>query len=102
MVGNRSGACVEVGHSEGLPSCGDACYNNLASSGESDPAFTHGLENHVPPDQIITETDGLAHVDESTHGNLTMSPLINGPCQSQEITLGQGDVQGMLALYGAR
>lgn len=44
-------------------------------------------------------TFGLDHVGESTHGNLTMSPSINGPCQDSESTLGEGDVQGLRALY---
>jgi hypothetical protein len=42
---------------------------------------------------------GLGHVPEDEHGNLTMSPLINGPCQSSESTLGRGDVLGLRAKY---
>lgn len=42
---------------------------------------------------------GLGHVGEAGHGNLTMSPQINGPCQSAEATLGRGDVFGLRALY---
>lgn len=42
---------------------------------------------------------GLGHVGESGHGNLTMSPQINGPCQSTEASLGRGDVLGLRALY---
>lgn len=44
---------------------------------------------------------GLAHVDERAHGELTMSPAINGPCQDAESTLGHGDVQGLRALYAS-
>ncbi len=43
---------------------------------------------------------GLQHVAESTHGNLVMSPQINGKCQANERNLGYGDIYGMLALYG--
>jgi hypothetical protein len=42
---------------------------------------------------------GLGHVDESTHGNLTMSPFLNGKCQSSEKTLGKGDVHALEARY---
>jgi hypothetical protein len=41
---------------------------------------------------------GLDHVDEAQHGALTMSPLI-APCQSQESTLGLGDIRGLRAEY---
>ena len=36
----------------------------------------------------------LDDLDESTHGNLTMSAQSNGPCQQSEYTLGRGDVLG--------
>jgi hypothetical protein len=42
---------------------------------------------------------GLGHVSESSHGNLTMSTAINGPCQNAESTLGRGDVLGLRAIY---
>lgn len=42
---------------------------------------------------------GLAHVGEANHGNLTMSPALNGPCQSSEATLGRGDVKALRARY---
>lgn len=44
-------------------------------------------------------TFGLNHVSEGRHGNLTMSVLINGPCQSSERTLGRGDVFGLDRKY---
>jgi hypothetical protein len=40
-------------------------------------------------------TFGLDHVWESSHGKLTMSGRINGPCQSSERSLGRGDVLGL-------
>lgn len=42
---------------------------------------------------------GLGHVGEGAHGNLTMSPSINGSCQNAEATLGRGDVIGLRAKY---
>jgi hypothetical protein len=44
-------------------------------------------------------TFGLDHVDELMHGNLTMSPQINGPCQKSEARLGRGDVLALRSLY---
>jgi hypothetical protein len=41
---------------------------------------------------------GLAHVPESTHGNLTMSPSM-GPCTMAPASLGKGDVLGLRSLY---
>jgi hypothetical protein len=45
---------------------------------------------------------GLTHgskVVESGHGNLTMSPKINGYCSDAEASLGKGDVLGMRVNY---
>jgi predicted Zn-dependent protease len=41
---------------------------------------------------------GLAHVSESSHPALTMSPVIQA-CQASETTLGLGDIQGLEAKY---
>lgn len=43
---------------------------------------------------------GMKHVAEASHGNLTMSKVLNGPCQQSEYTLGLGDVRGAEQLYG--
>jgi hypothetical protein len=44
-------------------------------------------------------TFGIGHVGEAAHGNLTMSPQLNGPCQNSESTLGLGDVRALRAKY---
>lgn len=36
---------------------------------------------------------------ESEVGHLTMSPAVDGPCQTAERTLGLGDVLGLESLY---
>jgi hypothetical protein len=41
---------------------------------------------------------GLAHVSETYHPTLTMSPVIMA-CQASEVTLGLGDLKGLEALY---
>lgn len=41
---------------------------------------------------------GLGHVSEA-HGNLTMSPQMNGSCQNSEATLGRGDVKALRSKY---
>ena len=42
---------------------------------------------------------GLGHVGERRHGRLTMSPLLDGPCNNNEATLGRGDIRGLQQLY---
>ncbi len=39
------------------------------------------------------------YVSESDHRNLTISPIINGPCQAAERSLGRGDVLGLDGKY---
>jgi len=46
-------------------------------------------------------TWGLDHVPENPDGNLTMSTNNNGPCQGSERTLGYGDRQGLISIYGS-
>ncbi|MFV2175986.1 matrixin family metalloprotease [Actinomadura sp. LOL_011] len=44
---------------------------------------------------------GLSHVEGLGHSNLTMAPSV-GPCDNGPSTLGKGDYDGLIALYGAR
>ncbi|MEU5994884.1 matrixin family metalloprotease [Spirillospora sp. NPDC047418] len=44
---------------------------------------------------------GLAHVEGTEHENLTMAPSI-ASCDSTAATLGKGDYDGLIALYGGR
>ncbi|MDP2341050.1 MAG: matrixin family metalloprotease [Deltaproteobacteria bacterium] len=62
-----------------------------------------GCGNRYDIESVMTHerghTFGLGHVDESSHGRLTMSTQINGACQGAERTLGRGDVDALRALY---
>lgn len=64
----------------------------LKSVGQSESLSTHEFGHFF----------GLEHVAESGHGNLVMSPKINGYCQGNERNLGRGDLTGMLELHGRR
>ncbi|RSN45396.1 matrixin family metalloprotease [Actinomadura sp. WAC 06369] len=44
---------------------------------------------------------GLSHVSGAGGSNLTMAPRL-GPCDNGPSTLGKGDYDGLIALYGAR
>jgi hypothetical protein len=62
-----------------------------------------GCANELMMESLVTHevghAFGLAHVNESTHGRLTMSTYIDGLCENQEATLGDGDMDGLEALY---
>jgi hypothetical protein len=44
---------------------------------------------------------GLGHVEGSQHSELTMAPTV-AACDDDPATLGKGDYDGLIALYGAR
>ncbi|MDL4815364.1 matrixin family metalloprotease [Actinomadura opuntiae] len=44
---------------------------------------------------------GLGHVEGSQHSGLTMAPTV-GACDDGPATLGKGDYDGLIALYGSR
>jgi hypothetical protein len=65
---------------------------------------TSGCKSRYIVESVLTHEIGhllgLSHhkkVTESAHGNLSMSPLIDGYCQLSETTLGKGDVIGLRA-----
>jgi len=87
--------------------------NEPGVAGQSDARFNDSLYDWMPDGSgtcggrwVIRavqahergHTFGLEHVDEGTHGNLTMSKVI-GSCSDQEFWLGRGDVLGMRARY---
>jgi hypothetical protein len=71
-----------------------------ALSEETCDGFEELLEATVTHE--VGHAVGLAHVNERQHGDLTMSPISNGACSSEEITLGLGDVLGLEELYPPR
>jgi hypothetical protein len=62
-----------------------------------------GCNNRYSTESMMTHerghTFGLGHVSEQTHGYLTMSTKLNGPCQDAERSLGLGDVLGLESMY---
>jgi hypothetical protein len=68
----------KVEYSWWLPDFGGTCSGRYSVEAVMTHEFGHAF--------------GLSHVDETAHGNLTMSSAINGPCQNSESTLGWGDV----------
>jgi hypothetical protein len=61
-----------------------------------------GCSNRFGIEQVGTHefghAYGLAHVSQSTHPELTMSPVLF-PCRLDKLSLGLGDVRGLRALY---
>ncbi len=93
-------ACVWF--TDGVATEGDVQLNKQDFTWTTSPGAS-GCNNRWSLGAVMTHerghTFGLAHVAESSHGELTMSPSINGPCQDSESTLGDGDVQGLRAMY---
>ncbi len=94
-------ACVFYG-ADGLVTEADIRLNKASAwfAGSSTPS---GCSGRFSVEAVATHefghVFGLGHVDEAEHGNLTMSPLINGACQTSEATLGKGDVLALRAKY---
>jgi hypothetical protein len=75
----------KVEHGWWLPAYDPSCSSKFSVEAVATHEFGHAY--------------GLDHVDEGTHGNLTMSSAINGPCQNQESQLGWGDINGLNIHY---
>ncbi len=74
-----------------------ARYNWTTNPGARSCKSRYDLESVVTHER--GHTFGLDHVSEDSHGKLTMSTRINGPCQSSERTLGLGDWRGLDRMY---
>ena len=74
-----------------------ASFNWTTNPGARSCRSRYDLESVVTHER--GHTFGLDHVSEVSHRNLTMSPSINGPCQSSERSLGLGDWRGLDRKY---
>lgn len=98
-AGTLATACVWF--KDGVAKEGDVKLNKADYTWTTDPGA--GCSKRWSLQAVMTHerghTFGLGHVGEAAHGDLTMSPQINGPCQDSESTLGEGDIAGLRALY---
>jgi Matrixin len=114
--GRRSGHSVVGFGSLPFPEAAFTCawFGNDQHLIEADTRINSGLQWYAtedPPsgcagnfgiEPVMTHefghSFGLAHVDECTHGRLTMSEHVN-PCDNSQNTLGLGDIKGMQQMY---
>lgn len=70
---------------------------------EIDDCYKYSPTHEWDFEAVLTHEFGhalaLDHVDEASHGNLTMSAINNGPCARSERTPGYGDAIGLAVLY---
>jgi hypothetical protein len=77
---------------------------NKVDAAWTDSPLADSCRNRYGVEPVMTHerghTFGLDHASpESEHRNLSLSPLINGPCQNSESTLGRGDANGLNVKY---
>jgi len=76
---------------------------NKADATWTTSATSDSCKNRYGVETVMTHerghTFGLDDLSEANHRNLTMSGLINGPCQDSENTLGEGDADGLNVKY---
>ncbi|WP_067480093.1 matrixin family metalloprotease [Actinomadura hibisca] len=74
----------------------------FGGDGQSDAQCPAG---HYDPASVVTHETlhalGLGHVEGDKHANLTMAPVIRA-CDDRVSTLGRGDYEGLIKLYGPR
>ncbi|MFI6515355.1 matrixin family metalloprotease [Spirillospora sp. NPDC050679] len=75
---------------------------SIGGSGQPASACPAG---HYDPASVVTHETlhalGLGHVEGDKHANLTMTPVVRA-CDDRASTLGRGDYEGLLKLYGPR